>query len=107
MATKKTTKPAPYKPPRCDRKRCFKPAELFPILVVPAPKWAENPKAKIEMEMDLNVCQKHAIDDIGQFMDDQGYEFIVHAMGVRRLPKPERKTIYVIFRALEDRRVTP
>lgn len=93
--------------PKCDWRYCRNQAEVFPILVVPAPKWAQNKEAKIEMEMDLNICQVHAVEDINLFMDDRGYEQIVHALGVRRLAKPERATIYVIFRALEDRKVQP
>lgn len=107
MSTKQKTKKAASSMPRCDKKRCFNDAELFPVIVIPAPSWAHNPKAKIEMEMDLNVCQQHAIEDINLFMDDAGYEQIVHALGVRRLAKPDRGTIYVKFKPLEDRKVTP
>lgn len=107
MTTKQKTTKAMSSMPRCDKKRCMNQAELFPVIVIPAPKWAQNPKAKIEMEMGLNVCRLHAVKDINLFMDDAGYEQVVHALGVRRLAKPDRKTIYVIFKPLEDRKVQP
>jgi hypothetical protein len=105
MTTKKKHPTTPLTPPRCDWKRCMNDAQMFPIIVVPAPKWATNKKAKIEMEMALNVCPKHAVEDINLFMDDAGFEQLVHGLGVRKLPRPNRKSIYVIFRALEDRQV--
>jgi hypothetical protein len=105
MVTNKKRTKASSSMPRCDKRRCLSPAELFPVIVIPAPKWAQNKEARIEMEMDLNVCSKHAIEDINLFIDDAGYEQVVHALGVRRLAKPDRKTIYVIFKPLEDRKV--
>lgn len=105
MTTQKKTAIQEELHPRCDWKRCMNDAQMFPIIVVPAPKWSHNPKAKIEMEMDLNVCPKHAVEDIDVFMDDIGWQQLVHSFGMRRLPSPNRKTIYVIFRALEDRQV--
>lgn len=93
--------------PRCDRKRCMIEASLFPVIVIPSPKWSNNPKAKIEMEMDLNVCQKHAVEDINIFMDDNGYHQVCQALATRRLAIPERRTITVTFKPLEDRKVMP
>jgi hypothetical protein len=104
ISNKKKTK-AQSSIPKCDWKFCRNPGELFPIIVIPPPKWVANKDAKIEMEMDLYVCQKHAVEDINLFMDDIGWEQVLHALGVRRLARPDRKTIYVIFRPLEDRKV--
>lgn len=99
-----TTHKEPFTP-RCDWKRCVNDAQMFPIIVVPAPGWSNNPKAKIEMEMDLNVCPIHAVEDINVFMDDVGWEQLVHGFGARKMALPDRKKVYVIFKALEDRQV--
>ncbi len=100
---KKTTKPkSTY--PRCDRKRCMNDAQMFPIMVIPAPKWSHNPKAKIEMELALNVCPQHAVEDIDLFMDDNGWAQLQQNFEARRMVLPKRKDIKVIFKALEDRK---
>lgn len=91
--------------PRCDRKRCMEVAQMFPIIIIPSPKWSNNSKAKIKMEMDLNLCPRHAVEDISIFLPDQQWAELVHNFGVRKMALPERDSIYVIFRALEDRQV--
>jgi hypothetical protein len=99
-----TTKQKKKHYPRCDRKRCLQNAQLFPILVIPAPAWSRTPKAKIEMELGMNVCPKHAIEDVRVFMDDAGWHQLQHNFAARHLFLPQRERITVIFKALEDRK---
>ncbi len=99
-----TTKTEVLLPPRCDRKRCLNNAELFPIMVMPAPKWSHNPKAKMQMELSMNVCPKHAIDDVDQFVDDTGWQQIRDNFASRRMVIPDRKLVNIVFCPLKERR---
>lgn len=104
MTTNTKTKKRKSIYPRCDRKRCMNDAQMFPILVIPAPKWSANPKAKIEMELGVNVCQKHAVEDPNEFVDEAGWKQIKENFQARRMTLPERNRVTVIFKALEDRK---
>lgn len=100
-----TTKSSKPLYPKCDWKYCRNPGTLFPILVLPEPAWTGG-KGVIEMEMDLNVCVKHANEDrLDWFLDDEGWHEIENSLAIRRLAIPKRETVRVIFRALEDRKV--
>ncbi len=88
---------------RCDRKRCMFDATVFPILIIPAPKWSHNPKAKIEMELGVNVCTRHAIEDVDVFIDKEGWKQLTENFAARRMVTPDRKQVTIEFRALEDR----
>ena len=98
--TKKRTKKNSM--PKCDWRYCRNRAELFPVLTMDSPKWVETHK-RIEMELDLNVCNTHAVSDTKLFLDDLGWAQLIRNFATRKLPLPERDEIQVIFRALEDR----
>lgn len=106
MSTNNKPDKAPTIYPKCDWKYCRKPGTLFPIIVLPMPKWSQHKKAKIEMEQDLNVCTDHAqAERIEWFLDDDNWTQLCNALAIRRLPIPDRRSVSIIFRVLEDRKV--
>jgi hypothetical protein len=90
--------------PKCDWRYCRNNGTLFPILLMPAPKWAEQ--KDIEMEMSLNVCVVHADENkLDLFLDDRGWFQVQQALALRKLAIPDRSQVRLIFKALEDRKI--
>ncbi len=92
--------------PKCDKKYCRQSGTLFPIIQWPLPDWTFNgqKKKRADMEIQLNVCPTHAVDDHSLYIDDEAWHKLTNALSIRRQPVPKRDELKVIYKPLEDRR---